>query len=266
MTIDLTRAQKIQIGVFLAIMLTAGYLAYTGTRPAPDLTIASWVENVPVKTNNSTKPITTLTTFFACSDGKLRITEYPASTNLRASFAFDTEFRHKTFTLYHDPLLDIEAISDPYKRVLNFAAYSFVQNSPQGLFGRLSLDADQRKAEKAARDQLMDAITLVDNGAQTGIIQPELYKKVMAALATYKAKPGDPQQDSAKAALARNVVVLAIQYINVLSAKKAEAINQYVATMDKLLRDDQKTKLAAAKINIRPRNRPRVVASAIMGG
>ncbi|HUO10875.1 MAG TPA: hypothetical protein VM008_21415 [Phycisphaerae bacterium] len=261
--IDLSRAQKIQIGVVATILALAGYMLYRGSRPEPDMTIASWTVRAPLVTNASTKPVMVTVSVFACYDGRLKITEYPPQVRQNALITFDTDFHRTSFTVYRDPLLDIEAISDPYKRVLTFAAYNSIEKiTPQSFLARVGLTGDQRKAEKAARDDLVNAIGFIDNGAETGAIQPELYKQVMSVLATFKAKPGDSTKDAAKAELAHKVVALAIQYINELNARKAKAINQYVATMDGVLNSKQKETLAKAKVNMRARRRAPVVAAA----
>jgi hypothetical protein len=260
---DLSRAQKIQIGVVTTILVLAGYMVYRGTRPEPDLTIASWTVRASLVTNASTKPVPVTVNFFACHDGRLKITEYPLTVRTNAAMTFDTDFHFKEFSVYRDPLLDIEAIGDPYKRVLTFAAYNSIENITNTSFlGRVGLTTDQRKAEKAAREDLKNAIGFIDNGAETGAIQPELYKQVMAALTTYKAKPGDSTKDVAKAESAHQVVTLAIQYINALNAQKAKAIDQYVATMDGVLNSSQKDTLAKAKVNMRARKKAPVVAAA----
>ena len=261
---DLTRAQKIQIGVVLAVFVLAGWMFYSGNKPAPDLTVASWVVRAPMTTNASTKPIMVTVNVFALYDGRLTITEYPASLKMQAKIAFDTDFHRTNFTVYHDPVLDIEAIKDPYKRILTFAAYNSVEKiTTTSFLGRVGLNGDQRTAEKTARDNMNNEIAFIDNGAQTGVIAPELYKQVMDALAVFKTKGGDSTKDVAKAEAGHKVVDLAVKYINEINNRKLKAMQTYVVAMDGVLNSKQKDTLAKAKVNMRARKRAPVVAAAL---
>ena len=113
--LDLTRGQKIQVGIVMGVLALAGYMLYSGTKPEPDLTVASWVVTEKVPTNQSTKPITLIRNVFALYDGRLKITEYPAAEKKNATITFETDFHRTNYTVYRDPVLDIEAIKDPYK-------------------------------------------------------------------------------------------------------------------------------------------------------
>ncbi|MGN6367612.1 MAG: hypothetical protein ACTHN5_05060 [Phycisphaerae bacterium] len=262
--LDLTRGQKIQIGVVLAVLVLAGYLYYSGSKPAPDMTVASWVVRAPVTTTASTKPVMVTVNVFALYDGRLKITEYPPEVRNHASITFDTDLHRTNFTVYHDPVLDIEAIKDPYKRILTFAAYNSVEKITNTSFlARVGLTADQRKAEKAARETMNSEIAFIDNGEQTGVIQPELYKQVMDALKEFKAKGGDSTKDAAKAEAAHKVVTLAVKYLDEINARKQKAIQQYVTAMDGVLDSKQKNTLAKAKVNMRARKKAPVVAAAM---
>jgi hypothetical protein len=262
--LDLTRGQKIQIGIVAGVLLLAAYLLYTGTKPEPDLTVASWVVTEKVPTNQSTKPITLIVNVFALYDGRLKITEYPASLKKNATITFETDFHRTNYTVYRDPVLDIEAIKDPYKRILTFAAYNSIEKiTPQSFLRPVRLTVDQGKVEKTARDNMINEIAFIDNGAETGVIQPELYKQVMAALADFKKLGGDSTKDAAKAQAAHKVVKLAIDYMNGISDKKMKAIDEYVKAMDGVLNSGQKQTLAKAKVNMRQRKRAPVVAAAM---
>jgi hypothetical protein len=275
-SIQLTKTQKIQIAVSVLVLVGAGYLIYKVTRKAPDTNVASWVER-RIQAKNPSQPMgpsnpmdpskTAITTIFACFDGRLEIMEYPASSNLHALFTFTPDARRKTFTVFQDLLMTIEDMSDSYKRGLSYAAYRVVSQEPSvGLLNYAGLTPDQRKVEKEARETMINSAALVDNGAQTGIFQPDAYKRVMAALSAYKAAPGDPSKDPAKAALAHKVVDLAVQYIGLMEQEKGAAIGRYVAAIDGMLTPDQRVKVqkAADRLTIRtPRARkPKVAAMA----
>ncbi len=263
-SIDLTRAQKIQIGVVVSIMTIAAYLVYKAMQPPPDLTIASWVERVPSAKNplqplSAANPVdpskTTIVTIFALYDGRLSITEYPPKSELKADFDFTPDSRRKTMTLFKDLLLTIQNMSDPYKRALSYSAYRVVSGMP-GLLSPAKMTADQRAAEKDARDAMMSAVTLMENGAQTGLFKPEIYDRVMAALKGYKAAPGDPTKDAAKAVLAHKVVELALQYIALMQDEKAAAIKKYVASVEGILTADQRATVQKAGDKLVLRARP----------
>lgn len=260
--LDLTRGQKIQIGIVAGVLVLAAYLLYSGTKPEPDLTVASWVVTEKVPTNQSTKPVTLIVNVFALYDGRLKITEYPASMNKNATITFETDFHRTNYTVYRDPVLDIEAIKDPYKRILTFAAYNSIEKiTTTSFLQRVGLTADQRKVEKTARDNLNNEIAFIDNGAETGVIQPELYKQVMAALAAFNKQGGDSTKDAAKAQAGHKVVTLAVQYLNAISDRKFKAIQEYVTAVDGVLNSGQKQTLAKAKVNMRARKKPPVVAA-----
>ena len=261
---DLTRGQKIQIGVVLAVFVLAGWMFYSGNKPAPDLTVASWVVRAPVMTNASTKPIMVTVNVFALYDGRLKITEYPESVKPHADILFETDFHRTNFTVYRDPVLDIEAIKDPYRRILTFAAYNSIEKITNTSFlGRVGLTGDQRTAEKKARDNLNNEIAFIDNGVETGVIAPDLYKQVMAALADFKKVGGDSTKDVSKAQAAHKVVDLAVKYLNEINGQKLKKIQEYVAAVDGVLNSKQKDTLAKAKVNMRARKRAPVVAAAM---
>jgi hypothetical protein len=276
-SIELTNTQKMQVAAIVLVLAGAGYMIYKATRPTPDTNVASWVvRNVqaknpaqPISAANPADPAkTTITTVFACFDGRLEIIEYPPESNLHALFTFTPDTRRKTFTVFQDLLMTIEDMSDSYKRGLSYAAYRVVKQEPSvGLLNYAGLTPDQRKVEKEARETMINSAALVDNGAQTGIFQPDAYKRVMAALATYKAAPGDPAKDTKKAALARKVVDLAVQYIGLMEQEKGAAINKYVAAIDGLLTPDQREKVqkAADKLQIRTPRPRRPKAAALAG-
>jgi hypothetical protein len=264
-TVELSNTQKMQIAAIVLVLCGAGYLVYRSTRPAPDTNVASWVERRP-QGKNPARPLSAanpadpskmaIATIFACFDGRLEILEYPAS-DVHALFTFTPDTRRKTFTVYQDLLMTIEDMSDAYKRALSYAAYRAVkQEPPLGFLNYAGLTPEQRKVEKDARDTMLNSTTLVDNGEQTGIFQPDAYKRVMAALAAYKAAPGDPAKDPAKAALAHKVVELAVQYIGLMETEKGAAINKYVAAVDGMLTADQRDKLQKAAEKVTIRNRP----------
>ena len=112
----------------------------------------------------------------------------------------------------------------------------------------------------------MNAVTLMENGAQTGLFKPDVYERVMAALKAYKAAQGDPTKDAAKAVLAHKVVQLALQYIGLMQDEKANAIKKYVASVDGILTADQGASLqkAADKVVIRARPAARKVKVAAL--
>jgi hypothetical protein len=279
-SIELTTMQKVQVAIVALVLIGAGYLIFKGTRPVPDTNVASWVER-KVQARNPAQPVsaanpldpakTAITTIFACFDGRLEITEYPSASNVHALFTFTPDARRKTFTVFQDLLMSIEDMSDSYKRGLSYAAYRVVVQEPSvGLLNYAGLTPDQRKVEKAARETMINSAALVDNGAQTGIFQPDAYKRVMAAMSVYKAAPGDPSKDNAdgraKAALAHKVVDLAVKYIGLIEQEKGVAIGKYVAAVDGMLTPDQRVKVqkAADKLTIRsarPR-KPKVAALA----
>ena len=157
-SIDLSRTQKIQIGVVVSVMAIAGYLIYKAMQPPPDLTVASWVERVtsaknpaqPVSAANPIDPSkTAIVTIFALYDGRLSITEYPPKSELKADFEFTPDTRRKSFTLFQDLLLTIEEMSDPYKRALSYSAYRVVNRMP--MMGLLSCDHDHGSTQGGER-------------------------------------------------------------------------------------------------------------------
>ena len=127
------------------------------------------------------------------------------------------------------------------------------------------MTADQLTVEKTARDNMTNEIAFIDNGAETGVIQPELYKQVMSALADFKKLGGDSTKDAAKAQSAHKVVNLAIQYLNVINDKKLKAIGEYVAAVDGVPVNSGAEADAGEgrSVNMRQRKKPPVVAAAM---
>lgn len=125
---------------------------------------------MPLSPTNPLDPSKTATiTIFACFDGRLAITEYPASRDLKASFDFTPDYRRKTFTLFQDLLVKIEAIGDSYQRAMSYSAYRVMLGlSPVSLFKNIGFTNDQKKAEKNARDEMMNSVAVLENGVRPG--------------------------------------------------------------------------------------------------
>jgi hypothetical protein len=252
LNIELTGGQKLQVGFIAVVLAVTGFLFIRNSRAPVDMTINSWTEQkrvgldpkLPIGAKNPADPSkTTVVTVFSCHDGKLQITEFPADSGLRAQFAFVPDRHRKTYHFYEDPLAKVHAISDPYKHTLTFAAYSAANSRPLRLLAKAEMDQEQLKAEKVVRQVMLDNVTVMEQGAKTGMYKPDLYEKTLKALADYRAKPGDPTKNKDKAQAAHQVMDLALAYLAKLEADKTAAVQKYVDGVDAILKPEQKLKL-----------------------
>ncbi len=260
--LDLNFGQKLQVGFIVLMFSLTGYFIFRAMRSQPETTVTSWVQPVyvgidpskPVGRDNPADPARTIKlTIFACHDGRLEIREFPQDSGAKASFTFLPDRQRKSYDFYKDPVNQISGISDPYKRTLALAAFTVAWHHPSlGILNKTGLTAEQLKAEKQLRDAMLLAVDGIEQGAQTGMYQPELHDNVLRALADYQAKDGDPSKDSAKAALAHKVMDASMAYIEKIHKEEAVFVQKYIDGMDTILNSDQKTKLAAAGKNLNP--------------
>ncbi|HVX83764.1 MAG TPA: hypothetical protein VH253_03020 [Phycisphaerae bacterium] len=251
----LSTAQKIQVGIVVAVLSLSAYELYTGLHPAPDGTVASWVESRRVATDPS-KPISAsnpvdpqksgVATLFNCYDGRLEIIEYPPASGLGMQLRFEPDKRRKSYQLYKDPTAWIASIKDSYHRALTMAAYSAAAKRPLGVLNSASLSKEQLAGEKKARESMLDEIARFDEEARAGVIEKPLHAALVSALADFRKLPGDTMKSSTKAAAARKVIAAALAYMDAVEKRRDTAVNGYVAAVDKLLQDGQKPKVATA--------------------
>jgi len=272
---DLTIGQKIGIGFIILVFITAGVYLYYGLKPAPDMTISSWIENHPVGVDQTrkigpTNPIdvksSTRVRIFACFDGKLYVTEFNPESGNKYSFSFHPDSRHKSYVLYQDPWTRLESISDPYLKTISFAAYADAEGNRLGGGGvlrRAKLTSDQLDAELIARKKMEADVSLIDHGCELGTFKPEIYQKVVAAYTAYVAQSGDPTKDAAKAILAMKFLKVAVEYLQLMDKDKAIAIDKYIADIGSILTQDQKKIIGD---NVRLAVRPRPLPPPVLAG
>lgn len=249
---DLSFGQKLEVGFIVVVLAISGFFFFRNTRGEVDMTVNSWTEQRRVP-KDSTRPISAVNpvdpskspvvTFFACHDGRLEIAEYPADSGLRPTMRFKPDQRRESYDQYRSPAERVSTITDPYKKTITLAAYSAADGRSLGLLSSARMDLEQKKAERELRQVMMDTVTLVDEGAKAGTFAPELYDKVLEALEKYRSVEGDPTKDRNKAQLAHKVIALAFEYLEKAADSRAESIEAYIAGMDKVLTDEQKTKL-----------------------
>ena len=253
MHMELTLVHKIEIAFVLAVLTVAGFLFLRGTRQVDDLTINAWAEqrkvgmvdpNKPVSASNPVDPKRSPTIYvFAFFDGMLKIAEYPPESGLRDVITFEPDIRRDQYQIYKNPWAKVDKIDDAYKHTLARAAYSAAEGRPLHLLVGADLTAEQLKTENQERQAMLDQIAIINEGTKTGTFAPESYEKVLTALINYHSLEADPTKDPAKAKLARAVVEIALDYIEKAQVSKGEFIDKYIASIDTILQDDQKTKL-----------------------
>ncbi len=253
MNLELTGGQKLQIGFIALVLVAAGIFLFRNTRVPADMTMNAFGPvqkqvgidpKLPVSAKNPADPSKTMmVTTFGCHDGRLEVTEYMPESGLKAQFVFIPDRHRTSYDFYTNPMAKIDAISDPYKHTLTFAAYSAANNRPRQILGKADMDAKQLKSEKEIRQVMTDSMVLLDAGAKTGTYQGPMYEQVLTALKDFKAVPGDPAKDAAKARAAHKVLDLAMAYLNKLESDRFASVQKYVAAVDGILTADQKAKL-----------------------
>jgi len=270
MNLDLTGGQKLQIGFIALVLVAAGFMFFRNTRTQPDMTMNAFGPvrkqvgidpKLPVSATNPADPAkTTMVTTFGCHDGRLEVTEFTPESGLKAQFVFIPDLHRTSYDFYKNPWAKVDAISDPYKHTLTFAAYSAANNRPRQILSKAEMDAAQLKAEKEVRQVMTDSMVLLETGAKTGSYQSAMYEQVLAALKDYKATAGDPAKDAAKGKAAHKVLDLAMAYLNKLETDKFASVQKYVAGVDGILNADQKAKLGEMSKQL-ANNRPQRVKS-----
>lgn len=258
--LELDTAKKIQLGIILLTLgFAGGYLYYNwdvlnGTQP--DDTITAYAEqkqfgmdqNSPISQYNQVDPLKTqVITQFRCVDGLLRITEYPNDSTRAATLQYVTDPKRTKTVLYALPPHGFASISDPVERALTWAASMLPNRRGVAMLVRRSeLNADQAKAELEARQALLDKLLVVDTQISNGSVSPREYQAFLDALAKFKANPDDPTKSDAKKKLAHDVMRLALAYVDRVQQVRGEAINGYVAAVEKIVDSEQRKKLAEA--------------------
>jgi hypothetical protein len=271
--IQLTTAQKLQVGFVVVVLSIAGYELWHGMRAPPDSNVASWVEPRPVASDPK-KPISAanpadpkksgVATLFNCYDGKLEIVEYPPETGLGMILRFEPDKRRGSFQVYKDPLAAVSGIKDNYKRALMMAAYSASLNKPLGILNAAAFTKEQLAAEKAARDLMNNEIVMFDGQARAGAVAPSLHQALVSSLVEFRKTPGDPLKDKVKGAAARKVISAALTYMAAVQEKRMGAVNKYVASVDKIMQKEQKPKIVAAAQNLANRFKNGVTSAAVV--
>jgi len=275
--IHLTTLQKIEVAVILIILGCAGFFIFRNTRPTFDHVVRTYVlsprhhpvvdnpaHDARVTTTNPRDPKKDETVIvFACADGRLEISQYPNDSLRHATLKWLPERRQPglVYQYYQDPLRPVDDIKDPFRHALAYATYNKIYGKSLDLLNSVGLSAAQITQAKAASDQMMNEITIINAACDGGTYHPELLDQVIKALAAYNAKAGDPETDSAKAALAHKVLQTATLYMNQVQAGKDQAIDQFVTAVEKLLDPAQQQKLIDTyKALTQPNPRPAIAA------
>jgi len=260
--VELTTGQKVQIAFIVVILAISGVFVFKATRRDFDTAINCYVfprhvaldPNKPITPANGKNPPDPkkeqMVTEFVCADGKLDIIQFlnDAARAPVLTFTPETRIPNLVYQYYHDPMAPVAKITDPFQHALAYAAYRYVYGATLGLpkvslLGQLGFNSEQLQKEASARTRMDDAIKVIDIQVQNGSYHRELMDKIMAALAAYMARAGDPMHDSAKADLARQVLLAASTYLNRVEQDKSALITTYMDAMAKVITPDQQQKL-----------------------
>ena len=261
--INLTTMQKVEVAFIFVILGCAGFFIFQNTRPTFDHTVKTYpltTRQHPVNDNPTHDARVTATNprdpkkdesviVFSCADGKLEISQYPNDPTRHPALKWFPEKRQPglVYQYYQDPLAPVDAINDPFRQALAYATYNkYYGGKALGLLNSTAMSEAQKPQEAEARKQMDNEISLIDAENDSGTYHPELMDQVMKALDIYNARTGDPERDTAKADLAHKVLQAVAVYEKRKQADKDQAIDRYMAAIDKLLTADQKQKLIDA--------------------
>jgi hypothetical protein len=268
--INLTTMQKVEVALILIILGCAGFFVFRNFQPTFDHTVKTYplatrqhpVNDNPghtarVGTTNPRDPKKDESVIeFACADGRLDISTFPNDPMRHMTFTWFPEKRQPglVYQYYQDPMAPVDGIKDPFRQALARATYSKVHlGRTLGLLGSAAMSEAQLPQEAAARKQMDSEISVINADCDSGTFHPELMDQIVKALAAYDAKPGDPEKDTVKAVLAHKVLRAVADYRNRELSEKDQAIDAYMAAIDKLLTADQKQKVIdASKASTRP--------------
>lgn len=253
MEFDNTR--KLQLAFILVMFGAASWFIYSrwddivGTPKDDAITVFQEIRRQaidPKKPLSSTNPVdpkkSPLVTTFACSDGKLEVSQFQQATGLSPRLRFIPDVRRKAFVMYHYDDTPLDEIPDACKRAIIHSARNAAIGRGVPVAGEL--DRDQRTKERDARQKLTQTLTTIQDNASDGSLAPEVYKKFLAALEKFNTNTADLAKDAAKRELAREVIRSGLEYVSKTETVRQSAIDQYVTTISNMLSSDQRQRVA----------------------
>jgi hypothetical protein len=261
---EMTVGQKLQAAVICLALGVSAYLVFSNTRAHFDDTVNSWPASrqYPMdpkqrydKTKNPYDPKKEeKLTVLACADGQVDFIEYPGDPEkpLKVVYRPDTRHAGKAFQYYHDPMLALAEIKDPYQHAMAYALY-LQQYRPElyknqgSVLGQVrpNITAEQLSKESKARDAMKATIGVTEALVANGNFHKEAFDPLLKTLKEFQANQKDIINDKAKQELARKLLTLASSYDMLVQQARAEAFDKYIATMEPVLTDEQKQSLIA---------------------
>lgn len=253
MEFDNTR--KLQLAFILVMFGAASWFVYSRWddiigKPKDDTVVVfQEMRRVPIdpkKPISSSNPVdpkkSPLVATFACSDGKLEVSQYPPSTGLMPRLKFIADVRRGANNMLRHENTPLDEIPDACKRAIVHSARNVAAGRGAPIAGEL--ERDQRAKEKDIRQKLTQALATIQDNAADGSLAPDVYKKFLDALEKFNANTADMAKDSAKQALAREVIRDGLEYVAKIEAVRENAMDQYVTAVNNLLLPEQRERVS----------------------
>jgi hypothetical protein len=254
--IEFDLIKKIEVGFCAAVLLLAGFFIWSGTRKPNDDSVSAWTHTYAIGMNDQIKisdanpedPKRSYTiTVFSVSngDGELEFKEYPKRNDgMRAEITFNHRAKDEKddYQVFPPMMRIIIGYKDPTHRAIAMATVCYLYHSQNTqLFNRLMLSTTDRNTASNRYKELLNGLALLDSDVASGIVEPNQYAKVMAALDAFRALGTFDFKTNLKLSVqAKKVTDLAIPYAKIVQDRRLALIDTYVDDMIKLLTPTQK--------------------------
>lgn len=252
---ELDNTRKLQLAFILVMFGAAAYFVYSkwddiiGNPKDQTITVFQEFKRTPFdpkKPISSSNPVdpkkSPIVTTFACSDGKLEISQFAPATELQPRLRFIPDVRRGEFVMYRHHDVPLDEIPDACKRALVHSARQVALGRNPAIVGEL--DRDQRAKEKDARQKLTQTLSDLQNNSGDGSIAPEVYKNFLESLEKYNANTAELAKDEGKRNQAREVIRTGLEYVAKTEEVRQAASAQYVSTIQNMLSSEQRDRLA----------------------
>ena len=263
---EMTVGQKLQAAVICLALGASAYLIFANTRTHFDDTVNSWPslhqytmdpkqKYDKVKNPYDTKKDEKLTVL-ACADGQIDFIEYPndPERHLKVVYRPDLRQANKVFKYYHDPMLNLADITNPYRHAMAYAVYfkiyrpeeyARMPQATRSVLGQIQpqITQDQLAKEKVVREKQDAAIVVMDSKISAGTFHKDALDALEKTLKEFQANQKDIINDKDKQELARKLLTQAAAYDQLIQKAKGEEIDKYIEAMESILTDAQKESL-----------------------
>jgi hypothetical protein len=183
-------------------------------------------------------------------DGQLEFKEYPKrktvdpddTTRAEINFNHGAKEEKDSYQVFPPMMRIVIGNKDPVHRAIALSTVcTLYHNQNPKLFSRLGLSMADMIAAGTKYKELKEGLALVDSDVASGIVEPNEYAKVMAALDAFRALGTYDFKINPKATVeVKKVVDIALPYAKLVQDRKLALIDAWADEMTKVLNPPQK--------------------------